>query len=247
MKLNGQRSDVEVDSVIVKTEDEEARICAAYRRRAKDKVLYSWFNPGHLFFIHERERRVLRLLNRHGLSKLDDKRICEVGCGTGYWLREFLKWGARPQNLVGVDLLPERVAEARALCPSGVQVEIGSAAKLDFPDGAFDLVLQSTMLTSVLDPHLKRQVASEMLRVMKGNGLLLWHDYLMDNPWNPDVRGIKKREIVQLFPDCRIELYRVTLAPPLCRLLARYSWLACYMLERMQVFNTHYLGVITKH
>lgn len=234
------------DGLVMETDIEEARICAAYRRRANDKVMYSWFKPGHLFFIQERERRILRLLKQHGLSELENTRIFEVGCGAGYWLREFVKWGAHPQNLVGVDLLPERVAEARVLCPPGVRIECGSAAKLDFPDGSFDLVLQSTVLTSVVDPELKRQIASEMLRVVKDNGRVLWYDYLVNNPWNPDVRGIKKREIARLFPGCRIELHRITLAPPVCRLLAPYSWLACYILERLRVFNTHYLGVISK-
>lgn len=26
----------------------------------------------------------------------------------------------------------------------------------------------------------------------------------------------------------------------------RYSWLACYLLEGLKIFNTHYLGVIRK-
>lgn len=235
-----------IDRAITATEVEEARISAAYRKRTNDKVLYSWFNPGHLFFIHERERRVLQVLKRHGFSELEKKRICEVGCGTGYWLREFIKWGASPRNLVGIDLLPERVAEAKLFCPSGVQIEIGSAAKLDFPDGSFDLVLQSTVLTSVMDADLKRQIALEMLRAVKDDGRILWYDYLVNNPWNPDVRGINKKEIAQLFPGCRIELHRITLVPPFCRWLAPYSLMACRVLERMRVFNTHYLGVISK-
>jgi hypothetical protein len=39
----------------------------------------------------------------------------------------------------------------------------------------------------------------------------------------------------------------VSLVPPLSRLLAPYSWLACYALERLRLFNTHYLGTIQKN
>jgi hypothetical protein len=60
------------------------------------------------------------------------------------------------------------------------------------------------------------------------------------------VRGVKKREIHRLFPGCRIELRRITLAPPLVRVLAPYSWLSCYLLERIPWLCTHYLGVIRK-
>lgn len=89
-------------------------------------------------------------------------------------------------------------------------------------------------------------MASEMIRVAKVDGLILWYDFHMNNPRNGDVQGIKKREIGQLFPGCRLDFSRITLAPPLVRLLAPYSPIACSLLEKLKVFNTHYLAVIKK-
>src|SRR5207245_4975939 len=103
-----------------------------------------------------------------------------------------------------------------------------------------------TAFTSILDSRMKRTIASEMVRVLKPHGLILWYDYHVNNPRNPDVRGVKKQEIHQLFPGCRIALERITLAPPLVRLLAPYSWLACCLLEGIPFLCTHYLGVIQK-
>ena len=226
-------------------EVEEARIRAAYARRERGSV-YSRFNPGHLFLVQERERRVLALLERLSFRPLDNKKFLEIGCGTGLWLREFIKWGARPQNVAGIDLLPDRVAEARRLCHELVRIDCGNAAKLAFPNASFDLVLQSTVFTSVLDSSMRQQMASEMLRVLKRDGFILWYDYHMNSPYNHDVRGVKKREISLLFPDCLVELRRITLAPLVARLLAPYSWLACCVLERLKIFNSHYLGVIRK-
>ena len=114
---------------------EEARIRAAYARRQGDDVRYSWFSPGHLFMVQEREREMLALLKQHGFGALSTKKILEIGCGAGYWLREFIKWGARPENIIGIDLLPGLVAEAKQLCPSAVKIECESAAELAFPDG----------------------------------------------------------------------------------------------------------------
>ena len=224
---------------------EEARIQAAYAKR-RDDLRYSSFNPGHLFRVHEKERRLLALLERHGFASLNTKKILEIGCGTGYWLREFIKWGARPEHIAGIDLLSDRIAEARRLCPKGVQLQCGSAAALSYSDETFDLVLQSTVFTSILDSDMKQRIASEMLRVVRADGLILWYDYHINNPQNPDVRGVAKREIYQLFPGCRIELQRITLAPPLARLVAPYSWLACYLLEKIPFLRTHYLGIIQK-
>jgi ubiquinone/menaquinone biosynthesis C-methylase UbiE len=225
---------------------EEARIRAAYAKRQKEDPRYSYFSMGNLFIIQEREKRLLTLLKRNDLAPLQATKILEVGCGTGYWLREFIKWGARPENLTGIDLLVDRVAEARYLCPKAINIVYGNAAALAFPDATFDLVVQSTVFTSVLDALMKQQIASEMLRVVKDNGCILWYDYHVSNPWNPDVRGVKRREIAQLFPGCRMQLQRLTLAPPLVRLLAPYSWFACYVLGKIPWLCTHYLGLIAK-
>src|SRR5438093_6463148 len=66
---------------------EEARIQAAYAKRQKDDVRYSYFSMGNLFEKQEREQRLLTLLKRHDLAPLHTKKILEVGCGTGSQLR----------------------------------------------------------------------------------------------------------------------------------------------------------------
>ena len=191
---------------------EEARIRAAYAKREEDDARYSWFSPGYQFMMQQRERRVLALLRRHDCENLESKKILEVGCGAGQWLRDFVKWGARPENITGIDLLADRVSKARRLCPPYNPYRMRSAAELPFSDGTFDLVLQSTVFTSILDADLKRRVAAEMMRVVKPDGFILWYDYHVNNPWNPDVKGVKRREINRLFPSCQIELRRITLA-----------------------------------
>jgi ubiquinone/menaquinone biosynthesis C-methylase UbiE len=196
--------------------------------------------------MQERERQVLRMLDRHGFMPLSGKKILEIGCGTGKWLRDFIAWGAQPENLYGVDLLPTSVARGRKLCPEQLTIECRSAADLGYEAETYDLVVQATVFTSVLDPDLKQQIASEMLRVVRGDGLILWYDFYINNPRNPDVRAVGKQEIRQLFPNCSVELRRITLAPPLARRLAPWSWLVCYLLARVPLLCTHYLGAIRK-
>lgn len=224
---------------------EEDRIRTVYAN-LQHETRYSWFTPSYVFLMQERERRVLHALGKHGFASLHSMKILEIGCGRGYWLREFIKWGANPHNITGVDLLSDSVGIAKKLCPEGVRIECGSGTKLGFSDGCFDLVLQSTVFSSILDFSTRQQIALEMLRVVKADGALLWYDFHMDNPRNFDVRGMKKREIFQLFSGCRIDLRRITLAPPLARFLAPYSLMTCNLLERLKVFNTHYLGIIRK-
>ena len=222
---------------------EEKRIKAAYKRRTSSS-LYSRFNSAYLFMVQEREKRYLDLLVRYGCTALENKNILEIGCGTGDLLRDLIKWGARPENLFGVELIGERVSEAIHLCPKDVEILQGNAAKLQLPDQMFDVVLQSTVFTSVLDSNMKQQMAAEMCRVLKPDGLILWYDYHMNNPRNPDVKGVRLREIKALFPTCEIRLERITLAPPIARRLAPYSWLLCYLLSKIPWLCSHYIGVI---
>ena len=227
------------------TRIEEARIRAAYARR-EDGDRYSLFQPGTLFIAQQIERRILWSLTRYGFADLSSKKILEVGCGSGHWLRELTTWGARPENVCGVDLLWDRLSKAKSSCSPAIRLQCGSAAELPFQDASFDLVLQSTVFTSILDPDLKCRAAQEMMRVLTYDGIILWYDYRVNNPWNRDVRGVKRSEIKKLFPGCRMELRRMTLLPPLARWLAPYSPLACYVLEKLPPLRTHYLGVIRK-
>ena len=196
--------------------------------------------------VQERERRLLSLLARNGYRSFEKTKILEVGCGTGAWLREFIKWGARPENILGIDLLSERISEARMLCPAAVRLKCNSAAQLGEPNATFDLVLQSTVFTSILDAELKRQIASEMLRVLNLEGAIIWYDFRFDNPKNPDVHGIEKNEIADLFPECRVVLHRLTLAPPIGRPMGNLSPALYRVLSCIKPLCTHYLGIITR-
>jgi ubiquinone/menaquinone biosynthesis C-methylase UbiE len=224
---------------------ELTRIHAAYSRRT-DRSRYSLLDPANFLASREREKEIVSALARHGCLPLENARILEIGCGAGYWLREFVRWGARPENIIGIDLLPERIAEATTSCPSRITLRCQSAAKLDYSSGTFDLVFQSTVFTSILSKHLKTQIAREMLRVLRPGGTILWYDFTVNNPWNPDVRGISRREINQLFPGCRFEFQRLTLAPPIGRPLARASTLLYQALSALKIFDTHCLATIHK-
>jgi hypothetical protein len=93
---------------------------------------------------------------------------------------------------------------------------------------------------------MKRNIAKEMLRVLKNDGIILWYDFIYNNPKNPDVKGIGKKEIISLFPNCKFDFNKITLAPPIARFIAPHSYLVCYLLEKLKIFNTHYLVVIKK-
>jgi ubiquinone/menaquinone biosynthesis C-methylase UbiE len=222
------------------------RIRAEYSRRRSDpSKCYSWANPSNRFLHSQIYRSTIAALVRRKSFPLDGLRVADIGCGSGNWLLEFCQWGAEPCNLFGIDLDVFRVQDSRRRLPDA-DIVCGDAEHLSWSDSSMDIVCQFTMMTSILDPEVKRRVASEMVRVLKPKGLILWYDFRVDNPKNPSVRGIGAREIRELFPHCSICLRSLTLAPPIARVVVPLSWIAGLMLEKLPFLRTHYIGMICK-
>lgn len=153
--------------------------------------------------------------------------------------------GAAREDLAGIELDSGRAAAcARRLACADVRA--GDASRLPWSDGSFDVVLQSTVFSSILDQVMRKTVASEMLRVLAPDGAIIWYDFFVDNPSNPNVRGVRRREIEALFPACRVDLRRTTLAPPLARRIVPMSWTLATLLESWRFLNTHFLGSIQR-
>ena len=227
--------------------NEVERIKKAYNKRQIQQKgkLYSYFNKGNLYIVQERERVILGLLRKFNFSKLSDKKILDIGCGNGGELRNFIKYGAKPKYIYGIDLLDDRIEIAKDISPN-INFKCGDASNLPYKDEFFDIVVQFTVFTSILKKGIKKDIAKEMLRVLKKEGIILWYDFSYNNPRNPDVKGIKKKEIIDLFPNCKFTFKRVTLAPPIVRFIAPRSWLLCYLLEKLSFLCTHYLVIIRK-
>jgi SAM-dependent methyltransferase len=226
---------------------EADRILAEYARRAEEvpAELYAPTNPAHLFIRQSLERALVRMLGEAGALPLSGRRVLDVGCGYGQWLADLETLGAERRLLAGIDLVPERVEKARARL-GGADIREGDASELPFEEGAFDLVLQSMMFSSILDASVKRRAAAEMSRVLAPGGLVLWYDFFVNNPRNPNVRGVGRREVEELFPGFDLRWRRVTLAPPLLRALAPRLRPLAGALQGLRVLNTHALATLSR-
>ena len=185
-----------------------------YGERGLGKTKWSLTNRGNRVIRRERERKLEQLLQRAGFLPLGQRRILDVGCGTGETLAGFKAWGARPDNLFGVDLLADRIRRARENFPA-MNFQEANAEALPFANGFFDLVTVFTVFTSILDPQMTRNLSREINRVLRSGGAVVWYDFRMNNPFNPNVRGISHKVICNLFPEFDARLSSLTLMPPL--------------------------------
>jgi SAM-dependent methyltransferase len=216
---------------------ESARVREVFRGR---KELNS--GPFDLFALcahQERQQALVQFFRRIGLASLRNLRILDVGCGSGGNLRRLADFGAEPSKCFGVDLFRDSLVGGRALNPNISFIE-GTGATLPFADCEFDLVFQFTMLTSVLDPELRRAIVSEIFRALRPGGYFIWYDCAFSNPQNPNVRGAGCREIQQLLSQFRLEFQKITLAPPVGRRAVKLSPALYRALATIPLLRSHY-------
>lgn len=221
------------------------RIRTEYARRRQDQQLaqlYTPFHPGHLFTIQNRERALLAALKRKGYDDLSGLKILDIGSGTGGFLLNLIQYGANPNNLVGLDLMAGWLLQSRHAQANTLHAQ-ANAGELPFPHQAFDLVFMFTVLTSILDPHLKQAIAKQALRVTAKNGLIIIYDFKSASK-NQHIQGVPTAEIRSLFARAKIEFQPITLKMGIAWRLAPYSWFLCSLLERIPSLKTHYLATI---
>ena len=207
---------------------------------------YSMLQPDVWQSVHERQRAMLGLFTRLGWTDLSAIDVVEVGCGAGGNLLELLRLGFAPERLTGIELLPERLAHARQVLPAGVKLLSGDASLATIALASQQIVLQSTVFSSLLDDAFQQRLADAMWSWVAPGGGVLWYDFTVDNPRNPDVRGLPLRRVRALFPQARLSAQRVTLAPPLSRLVCGihpglYPWV-----NALPWLRTHLLGWLSK-
>ncbi|MCH8332159.1 MAG: class I SAM-dependent methyltransferase [Bacteroidetes bacterium] len=193
--------------------EEIDRIKAVYSKRDKQVNIV----PGHYQQAVKKEREELyrKRIERTGTDTATLK-LLEIGAGTGTNIKFLKTLGFKDENIWANELMPVRVEQLRAALPD-IHVLEGDALDIN-TELEFDVILQSTVFTSILDTAFKQGLASKMLGLLKPGGMILWYDFRFNNPSNKNVKGIDKREIRQLFGDgLKYEFYNITLAPPVGR------------------------------
>jgi 2-polyprenyl-3-methyl-5-hydroxy-6-metoxy-1,4-benzoquinol methylase len=96
------------------TDDEVQRLREVYRNYRESRVVqarWSGTNPGNQAIIQERTRVLRQMLQASDFPSLADCRVLDIGCGSGQMLASFMRWGALPYNLYGIDLLPNAASQ----------------------------------------------------------------------------------------------------------------------------------------
>lgn len=235
--------------------DEPRAVAERYARRAARgpdvaqgaaRGLYDPLRPEVWRAQQERQRALIALLRAHAPRALNDLDVLEIGCGQGDNLLELARLGCDAARLVGNELLPERAAQARRRLPAATALHEGDALALPLAPASFDIVLQSTVFSSLLDADFQQRLADRMWQWLRPGGAVLWYDFTVDNPRNPDVRGVPLARLRHLFPAGTITARRVTLAPPIARRVVRVHPALWSLFNSLPLLRTHVLAWIQK-
>ncbi len=123
--------------------------------------------------VASRAQQRLGLISHHpGWKYLD------VGCGVG--AATHMIADSCNLEVTGIDIDPKQIeaAQTRAAHPN-LHFKVMDATRLDFRDGEFDIVAASMVTHHIPDWE---RVLSEMVRVLRAGGYLIYSDFLF-RPW----------------------------------------------------------------
>lgn len=137
----------------------------------------SWFEKWLISLQPAIPKATEKILN--SLGPIKDKRICEIGCGTGILTRELALGGAL---LSAVDISRRELEVARErnkeFAPHQISFSKMDICSLDFENESFDLVAGMSILHHVD----KSKISHEIHRILKPGGRAVFTEPLSHNP-----------------------------------------------------------------
>lgn len=102
-------------------------------------------------------------------SKYQNKKILDVGCGTGIVLKELLKLNHNFE-LYGIDLSSKMISLAKKRLEEEVCLVRSDAEKIPYSENTFDLIICAHSFHHYPNP---KKVLAEIRRVLKPKGILI--------------------------------------------------------------------------
>ncbi|OUL58581.1 class I SAM-dependent methyltransferase [Pseudoalteromonas ulvae] len=112
-------------------------------------------------------------------QQLSPKKVLEIGCANGRRLELFHK--TFDADCYGVDVSTSAIKEGESQSPA-LNLTVGSADKLDYPDESFDMIIFGFCLY-LCDRNDLFQIAAQADRVLKDGGYIIIQDFHPATPY----------------------------------------------------------------
>ena len=191
----------------------------------------------------ERDRYLQKLAEKQNVFS-ENKKILDFGCGEGFVMDLFKKWGALPNSLIGVDKSEKRISKAKLIFPNYKFILIDNS--LPFEDKVFSVIIVSTVFSSIKNKQDRIFWASELTRVLKSNGAIIFYDMKKNNPFNNNIKKVLLRDLKHLFSDFEINHWTLTVWPHFARLISKLSIKLYPIMTKFKFLHTHFIALLVR-
>ncbi len=151
-------------------------------------------SPTVRFVVDERRAELVRIVERLVARRVNDLRICDVGCGDGGDLAFWRDRGIPETQLSGTELLRGPLTSARERLPNA-DLRLVDGFQLPFDDRSFDVVYASMVLSSILEDESRQALFREMQRVSEPGGIVAVYDFRIRKPGNHNVVAMTRDRV----------------------------------------------------
>jgi 2-polyprenyl-3-methyl-5-hydroxy-6-metoxy-1,4-benzoquinol methylase len=139
------------------------------------------FNEHYNKWLYKAKKRTLeKILLLHGIV-INDKTICDMGCGTGYFVDFFHERGVK--DIVGVDISTTSIVSLNKKYPQYLFIrrDISSYLLVSVINRQFDILNAFDVLYHIIDDKSLRTAISNMSHLTKEGGFIFISDLLGKN------------------------------------------------------------------
>ena len=132
----------------------------------------------------KRKKRVCQDLETvldHREVNLSGKKVLDAGCGTGVYSKFYAERGC---DVSGIDFSQSAIEKIQLENISG-DFRVGDVSSLDFESDQFDIVHCFSVLYHIVNNEAWNYAISELCRVLKPDGILLFRVGWLSEDWSP--------------------------------------------------------------
>lgn len=215
----------------------EENIIEIYGNRINKEKIY---NSVYSELADLEKQKKIRKITSEFIKITSDTTILEIGAGQGGNIPLLLKMGFNETNIYLNELLPERISALQRNYPN-IKLFEGNALTINFKL-KFDIIFQSTVFTSILNKNDRITLATKMWELLNPSGIILWYDFIYNNPKNKNVKKVSVLEVKKIFQKAtKSKIIKTTLAPPIGRRVGKL-----YHFFNLPFLRSHILAVFQK-
>ncbi len=191
----------------------------------------------------ERDRYLHKLAVKENILS-ENNEILDFGCGEGFVMELFNNWGMSPHFLTGVDISNKRITNAKLIFPKFNFFHIDNS--LPFDDEKFSAIIVSTVFSSIRNNQERAFWASELNRVLKSNGVIIFYDMKINNPFNAKTKKVLLSDLKDLFNGYEVNYWTLTVWPHFARLISNFSIKLYSIMTKLKFLHTHFIASLIK-